>query len=73
MLILVVSRRAACVSPLPSSAKRGAIIPMLRMSADECSELAPLRELLASAAWPPRNIEENLATYVLNWPPMRGV
>lgn len=39
----------------------GAIIPMLRMSAAQCAELEPLRAVLNSAQWPPRNIEENLA------------
>ncbi len=39
----------------------GAIIPLLRMKADECAELLPLRQVLSAAAWPPRNIEENLA------------
>ncbi len=34
---------------------------MLRMSASECAELEPLRAVLTSAQWPPRNIEENLA------------
>ncbi len=36
----------------------GAIIPLLRMSAEECAELQPLRDLLNAAEWPPRNIEE---------------
>lgn len=39
----------------------GAIIPLMRMPAAECAELEPLRAVLNSAPWPPRNIEENLA------------
>ena len=39
----------------------GAIIPLLRMSAEECGELEPLKQILGGAQWPPRNIEENLA------------
>ncbi len=39
----------------------GAIIPLLRLNAEQCAELIPLRAILESAQWPPRNIEENLA------------
>lgn len=41
--------------------QEGAVIELLRLAEEECGELQPLREVLAKAAWPPRNIEENLA------------
>ncbi len=41
--------------------EEGAIIPMLRMSAEQCSELELLRQVLTSAQWPPRKLDENLA------------
>lgn len=39
----------------------GAIIPLMRMSTDQCAELEPMRSILKASPWPPRNIEENLA------------
>ncbi len=39
----------------------GAILPMVKLTAADCAELQPLRAMLASAPWPPRNIDENLA------------
>lgn len=41
--------------------EEGAIIEPLKLTAAECGELVRLRDVLSSAPWPPRNIEENLA------------